>query len=151
MDECQGILMALLDGISDSADVAYRHGEAILMRAGPEAGAVAKTVRLLVETPFFLEDEVVILISWEATGATALFPKMDAELRLAPVSPSISKLGIEGSYEPPLGTIGRVINRALLHRVAEATIKHFIDRLGEALLWPPETNSLRRKKLSSLT
>jgi hypothetical protein len=29
--------------------------------------------------------------------------------------------------------VGRAIDRALLHRVAEATIKDFLDRVGEAL------------------
>jgi len=29
--------------------------------------------------------------------------------------------------------MGRVLDRAMLHRVAEATVKDFLDRLGSAL------------------
>jgi hypothetical protein len=30
-----------------------------------------------------------------------------------------------------MGVVGRALDRALLHRVAEATIKDFLDRVGE--------------------
>ena len=30
-----------------------------------------------------------------------------------------------------MGAAGRALDRALLHRVAEATIKDFLDRVGE--------------------
>ena len=33
-------------------------------------------------------------------------------------------------YVPPLGA-GQVIDRAILYRVAEATLKDFLDRVGE--------------------
>ena len=33
-------------------------------------------------------------------------------------------------YVPPLGAVGRAIDRALLFRVAEATIKDFLDRVA---------------------
>jgi hypothetical protein len=35
---------------------------------------------------------------------------------------------------PPLGALGRAIDRALLFRVAEATLKDFLDRVREAVL-----------------
>jgi hypothetical protein len=34
-------------------------------------------------------------------------------------------------YRPPLGAFGQALDRAMLHRVAEATIKDFLDRVGE--------------------
>jgi hypothetical protein len=36
-------------------------------------------------------------------------------------------------YRPPLGMIGRALDKALMHRVAEATVKDFLDRVGERL------------------
>lgn len=138
LPEAQPILLKLLDGISEAADIAYREGESLLMKAGPESRQVAKTVRLMVGTPLVLEEfETVIPLSWEATGTPGLFPKLDAELRLASVGPHLCKLSLQGSYQPPLGALGRVLDRALLHRVAEATIKHFVDRVGAAIVgWP---------------
>jgi len=32
-----------------------------------------------------------------------------------------------------LGALGRAIDKAMLHRVAEATIKDFLDRTGETI------------------
>lgn len=139
-DESRRILLRLLDGISEAADIAYRKGESLLMKAGPEPGPVAKTVRLTVGIPLVLEDETVIPLSWQATGVTRLFPKLEAELRLAPVSDRVSKLSLQGSYQPPLGALGEALDRAVLHRVAESTIKHFVDRIGQAVVgWPQET------------
>ena len=37
-------------------------------------------------------------------------------------------------YVPPFGTVGRAIDRAALSRVAEATLKDFLDRVAEAIL-----------------
>ena len=37
-------------------------------------------------------------------------------------------------YVPPFGTVGRVIDRAALSRVAEATLKDFLDRVAEAIM-----------------
>ena len=37
-------------------------------------------------------------------------------------------------YVPPLGAVGRVIDRAIMSRVAEATLKDFLDGVHDALL-----------------
>ena len=38
---------------------------------------------------------------------------------------------------PPLGVVGTLIDRALLYRVAEATLKDFLDRVGDAITARP--------------
>ena len=45
----------------------------------------------------------------------------------------MTQLSLSGRYQPPLGLIGRTIDKALFSRVAEATIKDFIDRLARAI------------------
>lgn len=141
--EARLILLKLLDGVTEAADIAYREGESLLMKAGPDSRQIAKKVRLTVGTPLLLGQETVIPLDWEATGATGLFPRLAAELRLAAVSPRLSKLSLQGTYQPPLGTVGRMLDRALLHRVAEATIKHFVDRIGAAIVgWPQEVKEV---------
>jgi hypothetical protein len=37
-------------------------------------------------------------------------------------------------YVLPLGAVGRTIDRALLSRVAEATLKDFLDRVADAIV-----------------
>ena len=38
-----------------------------------------------------------------------------------------------GSYEPPLGTPRRLLDRAVLHRLAEASAKAFLDQSCRAI------------------
>jgi hypothetical protein len=37
-------------------------------------------------------------------------------------------------YAPPFGAIGRAIDRAVLSRVAEATLKDFLDGVAETIM-----------------
>jgi hypothetical protein len=73
-------------------------------------------------------------MTWHATGVETLFPSLEADLEVAALGASRTQLSVSARYRPPLGPVGRVIDRALLHRVAEATIKDFLDRTGEILL-----------------
>lgn len=139
IEETRQIVLGLLDGLADAADIAYREGEGLRMRAGPGARVIAKTVRLEIGSPFQHDGEVAIPLSWEATGPTELFPTVDAELILAAHGPGLTQISFRGSYRPPLGGLGEALDKALLHRVAEATVKHFVDRVGAAVIgWPRE-------------
>jgi hypothetical protein len=70
-------------------------------------------------------------MSWSATGPARLFPSFEADLEVAALGPARTQISISGRYRPPMGAMGRVFDRALLHRVAEATVKDFLDRVGE--------------------
>ena len=71
-----------------------------------------------------------------ATATPGLIPEMEGDLEVAPLGPASSQLSISARYTPPLGAIGQAIDRALLHRVAEATLKDFLDRVAEGLADP---------------
>jgi uncharacterized membrane protein len=58
---------------------------------------------------------------------------LDAELEFASLGDELTQVSLSGRYQPPLGLVGRTIDKALLSRVAEATIKDFVDRLARAL------------------
>jgi len=68
-----------------------------------------------------------IPISWQATGPSGLFPVLDGDLELATLGAERTQLAFSARYRPPLGLIGRMVDRALLSRVAEATIKDFVE------------------------
>ena len=74
-----------------------------------------------------------IPITWRATGPSGLFPVLDGDLEFASLGAELIQLALSGRYQPPLGLVGRTIDKALLSRVAEATIKDFIDRLARAI------------------
>ena len=75
--------------------------------------------------------KTVIPLRWTATDAPGLFPSLDADLEVAPHGAGSTQLSISARYRPPLGPLGEVIDRAVLHRVAEATVKDFLDRVAD--------------------
>lgn len=134
-EEVRVQLLDVLGGLDGMAAAAYRDGEEIRARigVGGEPPLFAKTVRMEVGEPVGEEETMLLPILWEATGRPGLFPRMEAEVVLAALGPGLTQLSLRGSYRPPLGPIGRVFNRALLHRVAEASVKGFVDQVARAI------------------
>ncbi len=118
--------------MGDWADVAYRHGEELRSRVGP-SGPVDKAVILEVGIPEIQRRGLVYPISWAAVGADAVFPQLRADLVLTNEGMDRTRLTLRGTYDPPLGAVGRILDRALLGRVAEATVRNWVDRLAESL------------------
>jgi hypothetical protein len=73
-------------------------------------------------------------IRWQASEHPGLFPALDADLEVAPLGPGRTQLSISARYAPPLGMFGRTIDRAVLSRVAEATLKDFLDGVADAIV-----------------
>jgi hypothetical protein len=75
-------------------------------------------------------------LTWKSASAPFLFPLMHATLSVWPVVANDTQVLIEGHYDPPLGFLGEAVDAALGHRVAQATVHHFlndvIDYLGRA-------------------
>src|SRR6266700_284164 len=90
---------------------------------GPEI-SVTKEVELTVGRPEVEEDRLVVPIGWRATGPGQLFPVFDGQLTVRPLGPHSCRLSLGGGYEPPLGALGRRLDEAMLHRAAEATLRH---------------------------
>ena len=124
-------LLGIGETIAASADSAYRMGEGLLMKIG--GAAVAKTVFLDLRTPVRGAAATTLPLEWWATGTPALFPKMEAELTVADMGGSLPQVQLQGNYQPPLGSVGRILDRAVLHRFAEASVKDFVDRIVAVL------------------
>ena len=127
-------LDALRDALEDWAGVAYREGEELRAKVGPSVGGHAKEVRLVIGVAEIHRTGLVYPISWTATGAQALFPKLTGELVLSHVGPEQTELSLEANYQPPMGPLGRVVDRVVLGRFAESTVKNWVDQLAEALI-----------------
>ena len=127
-------LDALRGALEDWAGVAYREGEELRAKVGPSVGGYAKEVRLVIGVAEIHRTGLVYPISWTATGAQFLFPKLTGELVLSHVGPEKTKLLLEATYQPPMGPLGRVVDRVVLGRFAESTVKNWVDQLAEALI-----------------
>jgi hypothetical protein len=76
-------------------------------------------------------------LRWEATGAAAgLFPVLDADITLTPEGEQRTRLALAGSYRAPLGRLGAGLDKAILHRVAAATIRALLADVADALTSP---------------
>lgn len=120
-------LIALGDALAASADAAYRLGEGLLVKL--RGGGVAKTVLLDLHTPVRGEVATTVPMEWWATGTPGLFPRMDGELTVADMGVALTQVLFQGTYEPPLGSVGRALDRVVLNRFAEASVKDFVDRV----------------------
>jgi len=129
-------LEPILGELGGWAHEAYRNGEELRARigVGKTAPVIAKTVVLETAPPERGPDVFIIPVAWRATGAPILFPMMRADLQLQLVSKESTQIRLSGSYTVPLGSIGQIFDDALLHRVAEATIENFVNRIAEALV-----------------
>ena len=116
----------VLSGSSQDAYERETHG---LARVG--VAGLSKLVRVQVRELACTDRSAGLAIRWEATGpAGGLFPVLDADIRLAPVGLHATMLTMAGAYRPPLGPVGKALDRALLHRVASATIREFIAHVA---------------------
>lgn len=132
---CQRVLAADNEWLAPLAAAAMGEGEALRMRVGPMSAMpmLGKTVRCEIGEALTRGDVTVVPLTWRATSAPGLFPVLSADLEVAPLDSHLTQLTIHGRYEPPLGAIGRRIDRLLMHRVAEATIRSFLGRLASTL------------------
>ena len=123
--------------LTEMADVAYRAGEALRSRVSPWDQGIAKEVSLRLGLAEIHSSGLVYPITWTAAGAGLLFPELHAELILAHIGPAQTRLTVQGNYKPPLGVVGRVADRAVLGRYADATVRNWLDRLAAALVEDP--------------
>ena len=124
--------VAWLPGLASEAN---HRGDTLLAEIGfGDRIRVARTVAIELGDPIHTAGKVVLPLRWTPTEAPGLFPALEADLEVAPLPPDRTQLAMSARYVPPSGPLGKAIDRAILYRVAEATLKDFLDRVGEALL-----------------
>jgi hypothetical protein len=138
------------------ANAAHRRGDQLLAEVGfGDALRIEREVRVEIGPPSRTPSTTVLPLSWEASDHPGLFPSLDAELEVAPLGPSLTQLGINARYVPPFRAIGRALDRAVLSRIAEVTLKDFLDHVAVAVSEPqvepatPETEPRPTMDLTS--
>lgn len=97
------------------------------------AAGLTKTVRLSLGKPNRQPTKTSIPVEWSATGPSALFPQLAGTLEVARLGPRQTLLALLVEYRPPFGRLGEVLDEALLHRIAWATLGDFRDRVATSL------------------
>jgi hypothetical protein len=104
---------------------------------------VSKLVRVQARELAWADNSAGLALRWEATGpGSGLFPVLDADLTISPAPGpgSGSVLKLAGVYRPPLGLVGQALDRAVLHRVAMATVRRFLAQVVAQLADEPARN-----------
>ena len=94
---------------------------------------VRKRVNIAFGDPVRTSTWAVIPISWKPTSIQKLFPVMNGKLEVTPSSKEETRLTVSGMYEPPLGRLGEQLDEALMHRVAEGTVRELAEQIASKL------------------
>ena len=133
------VQQALVDSptgwLSTMAREAQARGDGLLgeVGVGPLGARLRRQVRIRLGEPVQFPSMTSLPLTWEPVGLEGVLPRLDANLELGSLGEGRTQLAISARYRPPLGVVGRAVDRVLLHRVAEATLKDFLDRLGQAI------------------
>lgn len=133
---------------------AVAHGQAILANVGFPIGAhrLHKQVEIELGDPVETPSRTWLPLAWKAIGAEAFLPSLEGELEAAALGEELTQIGLSARYKPPLGGIGAALDRLFLHRIAEATVRDFMQRIadaiedGVALMQRPTSYSQRRTR-----
>lgn len=112
-------------------------GQRLLAEVGFDVDAsrrVDKEVEIEIGEPYVIPSKTILPITWRATAAERIFPQLEADIEIAALGAGRTQLSISARYRPPLGAVGRALDKALLHRVAEASVKDFLDRVGDGIV-----------------
>jgi hypothetical protein len=134
LEALRGSLLAGEGWLAPMAGAAERDGATLLLRVGPAWAAerFQRDVRARLGGYRTRHNGFVLWLWWEAAEHPSLFPVLDGDLEVAPLGDGRARLTLTASYVPPLGVIGRGIDRAVLHRVAQSTVRSFLTRVAAA-------------------
>ncbi len=127
------LIAQLRDGTLPPSDAGFIEDDRLRARVSPWADGVAKTVDLDIGTAEIHRSGLVFPLSWKAVGSGGLLPALDGELRLANRGRDETLLVFQGTYQPPLGPLGKAVDRVALGRLAEATVRNYVAALSKAV------------------
>ena len=125
-------LTELISGrtLVSASQIAYDEGLARLAPAWPSSARLMR-VRSLQSAD--VADRVTAGLRWEASGVSAdPYPVLDADLTLAPVGHSRSRLALAGVYRAPFGYLNE-LDAATTGHVATATIRALLRAIADYL------------------
>jgi hypothetical protein len=116
--------------------LAYEGWDELRTRLQAGTPALAKEVAVVVGTPRRGSVATMIPITWRATSVETLFPVLHGDLVIEEIADDLTQITLQGSYRPPLGHLGKMIDAVVLHRLAEACVKDFMNRMASAVAIP---------------
>jgi len=129
------------DLLISASDDTYAEEITGLMRVGP--AGLSRLARVQFRDRPERANTAGFALRWEVTGpGGVLLPVLDADVGLIQAGLQSTWLTIAGVYRPPLGALGKALDRAILHRVASATIRGFLSRIATGIAGEPEPDGV---------
>ena len=94
---------------------------------------VSREVRVGFGPAFQEEDAFVLAVWWEAAEHPQLFPTFDGGFEVRAAGDA-TELRLVGSYEPPLGALGRFADGVIGHRLVTASLDALLTSAAERLV-----------------
>lgn len=112
------------DGDHVTGELAYQRGGArIQRRTEVQIGPVQKFAY-----------GVTVQVGWKGASHPEFYPELEGHLRFEPGrAASHSNMRFDARYTPPGGKVGASVDRALMHRVAESSVRDFLNGVAERL------------------
>ncbi|MGH7764292.1 MAG: hypothetical protein ACREOM_07740 [Candidatus Dormibacteraceae bacterium] len=119
----------------DLAQEADGHGSQLLAELGFQVGDRRVSRRIALDLGEALRGAQLTIrpVRWRSATNAKLFPELDGHLEVAAMGAAATQVGLSANYEPPMGMVGKLADRTLLHRVAEVTVKDFVERVAARL------------------
>lgn len=134
--------------IADSTNVFHNATKAAAMRARTVASElrvniagidlstdISIKVKAIEDQPkaVMMPPMTTIQLEWEAVNLPHLFPSMQAELKIYPLTATETQLDFEGNYEVPMGKIGEAMDAVIGHKIADASVHLFVNDIAAYL------------------
>ena len=121
-----------LDGLAVTTE---QEGERLLVDVGLEVGGhrLRRPADLVLGQPQATQVVTSLPLRIRVHGDQRLFPSFYGSLDAAWLGPTRTQLALSLQYEPPLGMVGRAVDRTLLHRVAETAARNFLQLAAHRL------------------
>lgn len=117
------------------ANKAHTRALAFMLEADPESGddVAGEVVELAIEPATRHRSTAIREMAWALIGPHSAKPLLEADLEVGSLGHRRSQLAVAGRYFVPGAGWNRRIDRGIAQRVGEATIKEFVDELGNAV------------------
>jgi hypothetical protein len=111
-----------------------RSEQDVVIPVGPGDPILRRSVRVEVGEPHRRSDgSTAVPLHWRADAHPRWFPTLEGDLVVSPAGPDCARISFVGRYGPPMGALGRTIDIAFLHGLAQDTVVAFLKRVAHSL------------------
>jgi hypothetical protein len=128
----EALLADPLAVLQRTTSAAAEHVATLHVQVGPLDLGADVTIKILgiEQGTAYNKPATKLRLAWTAAKNPGLFPAMEATLSVFALSSTETQLELEGTYTPPMGSVGKVLDDAVGHRLAKASVTRFVEEIA---------------------